>query len=63
MPAPSTIKQTAQEVIETLPDSASWSDLMYALELRADIEAGIADSDAGRVYDTEEVLREFGLPK
>ena len=34
------IKQRAHELIETLPDNATWQDLLYALELRTDVEAG-----------------------
>jgi predicted transcriptional regulator len=63
MSSPTTVKRSAQEVIDALSDTASWSDLMYALELRADIEAGIADADAGRVYETDDIRREFGLLK
>jgi len=31
------IKQRAHELIEALPDDATWQDLMYALGLRADV--------------------------
>ena len=33
------IKQRAHELIEALPDDATWQDLMYALDLRADVES------------------------
>jgi hypothetical protein len=36
------IKQRAHELIEALPDDATWQDLLYALELRSDVEAGLA---------------------
>ena len=55
------IKQRAHELIEALPDDATWQDLLYALELRSDIEAGFADAKAGRVSDTDELRREYGL--
>jgi predicted transcriptional regulator len=55
------IKQRAHELIEALPDDATWQDLLYALELRSDIEAGLADAKAGRVTDTDELRREYGL--
>jgi hypothetical protein len=42
------IKQRAHELIEALPDDATWQDLLYALELRGDVEAGLADAKAGR---------------
>ena len=55
------IKQRAHELIEALPDNATWQDLLYALELRADIEAGLADAKAGRVTEVEEIRRDCGL--
>jgi predicted transcriptional regulator len=55
------IKQRAHELIEALPDDATWQDLLYALELRSDVEEGLADAKAGRVTDAEEMRREYGL--
>jgi predicted transcriptional regulator len=55
------IKQRAHELIEALPDDATWQDLLYALELRGDIDAGLADATAGRVSDAEDLRREYGL--
>jgi len=55
------IKQRAHELIEALPDDATWQDLLYALELRGDIDAGLADATAGRVSDGEDLRREYGL--
>lgn len=55
------IKQQAREVIDTLPETATWSDLMYALELRADVEAGIADANASRVTSVDDLRKEYGL--
>jgi hypothetical protein len=55
------IKQRAHELIEALPDNATWQDLVYALELRADVEAGIADAKAGRVTELEQLRRDYGL--
>jgi predicted transcriptional regulator len=37
------------------PDDATWQDLLYALELRGDVEAGLADAKAGRVTDSEDL--------
>ena len=55
------IKQRAHELIEALPDDATWQDLLYALELRGDVEAGLADAKAGRVTEVEELRRDSGL--
>jgi predicted transcriptional regulator len=56
-----TIKQRAHQVIEAVSDDATWQELLCALELRSDVEAGLADAKAGRVTDTDELRREYGL--
>ena len=58
--ASSDIKSEAQRLIETLPDGATWDDLMYRVYVRQCIDAGLEDADAGRVIDVEEVRRRFG---
>lgn len=55
-------KKEAHELIDALPDTATWSDLAEQVELILDIKAGLADSAAGRVTDNDQVRREFGLP-
>lgn len=56
-----TIKQKAHELIEHLPESASWDDVVYEMAVRRSIERGLADADTGRLTDIEEVRRSFGL--
>jgi predicted transcriptional regulator len=57
------IKQRAHELIEALPDDATWQDLLYALELCADVDAGLADAKAGRVTEVAELRRDYGLQR
>ena len=56
------IKEEARRLIDALPDDSTWEDLMCRIYVRETIEAGLADSEAGRVTDVEDVRREFGLP-
>ena len=56
------IKEEARRLVEALPDDSTWEDLMYQIYVRETIEAGLADSKAGRVTDVEKVRDEFGLP-
>lgn len=49
------LKQEAHRLVEQLPEDATWDDLMYQLYVRQAIEAGLADSDAGRTVDLHEV--------
>ena len=58
---PSDIKSQAHRLIETLPDNATWDDIMYRVYVRQSIDSGIEDADAGRVVDVAEVRRRFGL--
>ena len=55
------IKQEAHRLLEKLPDKATWDDLMYQIYVRQTIEAGIKDSDEGRMVDVKEVRKRFGL--
>ena len=57
------VKQTAHLLIDQLPDGVSWEKLLYTLQIRQDIEAGLEDSKAGRVISTDSLRAEFGLHK
>lgn len=56
-----TIKDEAHRIVAQLPDDASWEDLIYRLYVRQSIEAGLRDSEAGRVESVAEVRKSFGL--
>jgi hypothetical protein len=56
------VKEQAYRLLEGLPDSATWEDLMYRIYVRQAIEAGLRDSDEGRTVDVKEVRKRFGLP-
>jgi hypothetical protein len=43
----STIKAEARRIVDQLPDSASWEDLIYQLYVRQSIEAGVNPTFAG----------------
>ena len=61
MSAPS-IKEEARRLVEKLPDNSTWDDLMHEIYVRQAIEAGLADSHAGRTTDVKQVRGSFGLP-
>jgi len=58
-----TIKQQAYDLVESLPENATWDDLMNRIYVRQAIESGIKDSDAGRTVDVKQVRERFGLSK
>ncbi|MDQ1637086.1 MAG: hypothetical protein QOF62_425 [Pyrinomonadaceae bacterium] len=55
------IKEEAIRLIEKLPEDMTWEDLMHEIYVRQSIEAGLADSEAGRLTDVADVRAEFGL--
>jgi len=57
------IKEEARKLIERLPDGSTWDDLMREIYVRQAIEAGLADSQADRTTDVEQLRTEFGLKK
>ncbi len=59
----SNIKDRAHELVDKLPEDSTWDDLMHEIYVRQAIEAGLADSQAGRTSDVKDVRAEFGLPR
>ncbi|MGH8320250.1 MAG: hypothetical protein ACREUL_20165 [Steroidobacteraceae bacterium] len=57
----SPIKEQPHALIDNLPDTASWDDLADEFGLRASIERGLADAQAGRVVPANELTKEFGI--
>lgn len=58
-----TLKQQAHALIDQLPDDATWHDVAEALAVVEDIEAGLAESDAGKGVDTATLRKRYGLPE
>lgn len=57
------IKEEAKALIDQLPENSTWDDLMYEIYVRQVVEAGLADSESGRVISVEQVRKKFGLPE
>lgn len=55
------VKNEAKKLIENLPDNSTWDDLMHEVYVRQAIEAGLADSKAGRITEVAEVRKKYGL--
>ena len=56
------IKDEARRLLDRLPEDITWDQLMHEIYVRQSIEAGLADSKAGRTVDVTEVREKFGLP-
>jgi len=55
------VKESVKVLIESLPDDLTWDQLMHEIYVRQAIEAGLADSQAGRTTDVGGVRKAFGL--
>lgn len=53
----STAKDAARQIIEHLPEQATWDDIMYELYVKQKIEAGLQAADEGRTVPHEEAKR------
>jgi predicted transcriptional regulator len=51
----SEIKDAVRQVMETLPEDATWDDVEYHLYVRRKIENGLKDIAEGRTLSMEEV--------
>lgn len=54
-----TVKEQVHKVVDTLPEGATWDDVMYAIYVRQKIEAGIRDGEQGNVVSQDEVEKRF----
>jgi hypothetical protein len=59
--AQTTIKDEARELVERLPEDATWEDLQYEIYFRQAVEAGLKDSREGRTVSLEEARRRLGF--
>ena len=56
-------KDEAHELVNQMPENATWDDLIDEIYVRQVIERGLADSQASRTTDVAEVRRKYGLPE
>jgi len=57
------LKDDAHRLVDSLPDEASWDDLMNEIYIRQSIEAGLNDSEAGNTVDVKEIRARYKLPE
>ncbi len=61
--SPTNVKQAAHQLIDRLPEEVTWDEVAYQIEVRASIERGLADADAGRLIPQEEIEKHFGITR
>ena len=54
-------KDEAHKLIDRMPPTATWNDLMNETYVREVIERGLADSNQDRTRDVKEVRAKYGL--
>lgn len=62
MPA-AMIKEDAYKLVDKLPTTATWEDLMHEIYVREAIERGLEDSKANRTKDVNAIRKKYSLPK
>ncbi len=50
-------KEEVRQLLETLPDDASYEDIQYHIYVRQAIQHGIEAADRGELVDQEEIER------
>jgi len=53
----STIKENAKMLINSLPDSSTWDDIMYEIYVKQKIEKGLKEIKLGKVIPHMDVKR------
>lgn len=54
-----TLKQAAHALIDQLPDTATWDDVIEEMRFRKAVEEGIAQADRGEFAEPSEVRAAF----
>ena len=54
-------KDQAHALIDRLPDTADWQDLVQEIAAMQDLEDALRDSEADQVTDNTTVRKRFGL--
>jgi predicted transcriptional regulator len=55
LPNQPAIKDQLATIISSLPEKATWDDVLYEIYVRQSVEQGLADVAAGRTIPAEEV--------
>ncbi|EMB14720.1 hypothetical protein [Rhodopirellula europaea] len=52
-------KFAARDTIDSLPDGASWDEVLYRLYIRQKIESGLATAESSRLVGTDTVREQW----
>jgi hypothetical protein len=54
-------KPQARQLLEQLPDDATWDDVVYGFAVRRSIQCGLADMAEGRILSSEQIRAALAL--
>lgn len=54
-----TVKQIIQDVVDHLPEQATFDDAMYALYVRQKLERSLQAAEAGKITSQEEMEKRY----
>ena len=54
-----TVKDVARNLIDSLPEQATWDDIMYEFYVKRKIDVALKAADGGRIVSHEEVKKRF----
>ena len=57
------IKEEVYKMVNKLPKTATWDDLIHEIYVREAIEHGLDDSKAGRTKDVSTIRQKYSLSK
>ena len=55
----SLVREEAKKLLDTLPDQASWDDIMYEMYVKKKIDEGLKAADEGKLISHEDVRKRF----
>ena len=55
----SVVIEEAKKLLDTLPDQASWDDIMYEMYVKKKIDEGLKAADEGKLISHEDVKKRF----
>lgn len=61
-PVSPSIKREAHALIDVLPDTATWDEVVYELAVRRAIELGLSDAREGLLVDLKDIRAELLPP-
>ncbi len=57
----SNVKDVAKNILEEMPNNATWEDIMYEFYVRMKIGKGLEDIDQEKTFTHSEVEKRFGI--